>query len=138
MRYAVVHEGVPVGHIELTTGELVAAPLLPLPAFEALRPTVQAGSAALLTLGFFGAASTVGQNGSAAALQAAAALQFDLVDLQGELVPATFVNVLEAPDGGLVVFARLGHAHARVVANKPVTSRAGTDAERLSSDDEEL
>jgi hypothetical protein len=53
-------------------------------------------------------------------------------------VPATFVNVLEAPDGGLVVFARLGHAHARVAAIKTVAPRTGTDAERLSSDDEDV
>ncbi|PYP77534.1 MAG: hypothetical protein DMD35_14370, partial [Gemmatimonadetes bacterium] len=111
-----MHEGVPVGHVELTGGELVAGPLVPLSAFDALRPTVQAGSAALLALGFFGAASAAGENGAGPALEAAAALRFDLVDLHDELVPATFVNIIEAPDGGLVLFARLGHAHARVPA----------------------
>ena len=138
MRYAVMHKGVPIGHIDLTDGELVAAPLLALPAFEALRPTVHAGSVALLALGFFGAATAADHNGAEAALQAAAALQFDLVDLRGELVPATFVNVLEAPDGGLVVFARLGHAHARVPAIQPMAPRTDADAARPSADEEDV
>jgi hypothetical protein len=130
-----MHQGVPIGYIELTEGELVAAPLLALPAFDPLRPTVQAGSAALLALGFFGAASAEEHNGAGAALRAAAALQFDLVDRHGELVPATFVNVLEAPDGGLVVFARLGHAHARVPAMRPMAPRSDTDAAKPSAED---
>jgi hypothetical protein len=133
-----VHEGVPIGYIEVPEGELVAAPLLALPAFEPLRPTVQAASAALLALGFFGAATAADRNGAGAALQAAAALQFDLVDLRGELVPATFVNVLEAPDGGLIVFARLGHAHARVPAIESLAPRTDTDARRRSADEKDV
>jgi hypothetical protein len=138
VQYAVMHEGVPVGYVDLAAGELVAGPLVPLPAFEALRPTVQAGSAALLAVGFFGAATPAGQNGAGAALHAAAVLQFDLVDVRGELVPATFVNLIEAPDGGLVVLARLAHAHARVPAVRPMPPRASADAERPGAAEEDV
>ena len=92
----------------------------------------------MLALGFFGAATAVGQNGAETALHAAAELQFELVDLQGELVPATFVNVIEAPDGGLVLLARLGHAHARVPAVRSETPRSDADAERPSVEEEDV
>jgi hypothetical protein len=81
-----------------------------------LRDTIRNGSDALLALGFFGAATAAGLNGVGASLRAAAALQFELFDDRGDLTPTTFVNVLEPPDGGLVVLARLGHAHATIGA----------------------
>lgn len=124
MRYSVVHEGVPVGDVELAPGELVAGQLTPRPALDTLRETLHAGSEALLALGFFGAAAVGGQNGAEQALRAAADLRFDLFDARGELVPATFVNLIEAPDGGTVVLARLGHAHAEVPAPRVPTPRA--------------
>jgi hypothetical protein len=130
VRYAVMHEGVPIGHVELSGGELVAGPLTPLPALEPLRATVQEGSAALLSLGFFGAATAAVEGDTEAALRAAAAIQLDLADLRGELVPTTFVNLLEAPDGGLVLLARFGHAHARVPAEREATPRNASDAIR--------
>jgi hypothetical protein len=118
-----MHEGIPVGFVELALGELVAGQLMPLPALDPLRDTIREGSNALLALGFFGAATPAGQNGAGASLRAAAALQFDLVDERGELSPSTFVNVLESPDGGLVVLARLSHAHATVGAKIPARPR---------------
>jgi len=123
VRFSVMHEGVPVGFVELASGELVAGQLTPLPSLDPLRDTIREGSNALLALGFFGAATPAGQNGAGASLRAAAALQFDLVDERGELRPSTFVNILEPPDGGLVVLARLGHAHATVGAKLPPAVR---------------
>ena len=128
MRYTVVHEGTPMGCVDLSAGELVAGPLTPMPTFDVLRPTVQAGSAALLALGFFGAALAEGKNGSAAALRAAAALQFDLVDDRGGLAPTTFVNLIEAPDGGVVVLACFRHAHASIPAVRHLVPRADKEA----------
>lgn len=126
MRFSVLHDGIPVGSVELAPGELVAGPLTPLPAIEPLRETIRAGSDALLALGFFGAATPAGQNGAGEALRAAAELRFDLVDDDGTLRPATFVNLLEAPDGGVVVLARFGHAHAIVTA--PLTPSPRRDS----------
>ena len=134
MRFSVLHEGIPVGFVELAPGELVAGHLTPLPALDPLRDTIRDGSDALLALGFFGAATAAGQNGAGASLRAAAALQFDLVDARGELSPSTFVNVLESPDGGLVVLARLGHAHAIVGAKMPAQPRDGSGHADPSSD----
>ena len=137
MRFSVMHEGVPVGFVELASGELVAGQLTPLPSLDPLRDTIREGSNALLALGFFGAATPAGQNGAGASLRAAAALQFDLVDQRGELTPSTFVNVLESPDGGLVVLARLGHAHATVAATLPPTVRGLSDHARTEGEGDE-
>lgn len=138
MRYSVVHDGIPLGFVELGPGELVAGALAPLSALEPLRGTIRAGSNALLTLGFFGAATVAGQNGIGAALRAAAALQFDLVTDQGELAPATFVNLIEAPDGGVVVLARFGHAHAAVTAPTKPAPRRESAHERPEIPDQDL
>ena len=127
MRFSLVHEGIPVGFVELGSGELVAGPLTPLPALDPLRDTIRDGSNALLALGFFGAATPAGLNGAGASLRAAAALRFDLFDERGDLSPATFVNVIEAPDGGVVVIARLGHAHATVGAKVPAPPQRLSD-----------
>lgn len=116
MRFSVTHEGVPVGFVELRPGELVAGSLAPLPALEPLRDTIRAGSNALVALGFFGAPPRARESGSGQALRAAAALEFDLLNNRGELTPATFVNVLEVPDGDVVVIARFAHEHATVAA----------------------
>jgi hypothetical protein len=74
----------------------------------------------LLQLGFFGAA-TQSAPLDTASLSAAAALSFELVDLNGRDVPATFINLIEAPgDKRVVVLARLSHA----VAGVPASARA--------------
>jgi hypothetical protein len=100
-----------------------------------VRETIRAGSNALLALGFFGAATPAGQNGAGEALRAAAALRFDLVDDRGELAPATFVNVIEAPAGGFVVLARFGHAHAAVPAPLPSRTRRDDVGEQPRHDE---
>ena len=127
MRYSVNHDGVPVGFVELSEGELVAGTLTPVAALDAVRPTIRAGSDALLSLGFFGATSGVALNGAGTALRAAADLRFDLIDLEGRVVHATFVNLIEAPDGGVVVIARLSHASAATPAlvSSPLQTDSG-------------
>jgi len=127
VRYTVNHDGVPVGFVELPDGELVAGALAPVVGLEAFRPTIRAGSDALLALGFFGAASGVSLNGAGTALRAAADLRFDLVDVEGRVVPATFVNLIESPDGGVVVIARFRDAHAATPAfvSRPLQADSG-------------
>ena len=44
MQFSVVHAGVPVGFVELSSGELVAGQLTPLPALDPLRETIREGS----------------------------------------------------------------------------------------------
>ena len=129
MRYTLLHRGVPIGFTELAPGELAAGPFVALPTLGAIRETVRKGSAALLPLGFFGAAARSGYRRTGAALRAAAALEFELLNEDGQLTPATFVNLIEAPDGGLVVLARFGHAHAGVVAALKPKERSAGDAE---------
>ena len=129
MRFSVMHEGVPVGFVELSSGELVAGRLAPLPALDPLRDTIRDGSTALLALGFFGAATAAGRNGAGASLRAAASLRFELFDERGDLVPATFVNLIEPPDGGLVVLTRFGHSHALVGASLPPVVRSTSGGE---------
>jgi hypothetical protein len=136
MRYSVMHNGIPVGFVELESGELVAGRLAPLPAIDSLRTTLRAGSEALLAFGFFGAATDAGRNGSGSALRAAAALRFDLYDDRDELVPTTFVNVIDAPDGGLVVLARFGHAHSAVGALVRPTPQADSGNEQLPGNED--
>jgi hypothetical protein len=127
VRYSVNHEGVPVGFVELPEGELVAGALAPVVGLEAFRPTIRAGSDALLALGFFGAASGVALKGAGTALRAAADLRFDLVDVEGRVVHANFVNLIESPDGGVVVIARLRDTHAATpaIVSSPLQTDSG-------------
>lgn len=67
---------------------------------------------------------------AATALRAVAALRFDLVTEHGELTPATFVNVVESSDAGLVVLARFAHAHALVGARRPPVVREDPEHQR--------
>ena len=62
MRYTIMHQGVPVGHVDLPSGEIVAGQVKPLPALDPLRPVIEPGSAALLAVGFFGAAAAAGDH----------------------------------------------------------------------------
>ena len=122
MRYSVVHKGVPVGTVQLEPGELVAGVLAPLPALGPLLGTIYAGSEALFDLGFLGFARP-DRRGSIDALRAAASLEFDLVDDRGHLESATFVNLIESPEDGIVVLARFSLAHGADPARlRPVLS----------------
>jgi hypothetical protein len=132
MFYTVLHHGVPIGTVELREGELAAGTLTATDAYAAIRPTVQAGSEALLQLGFFCAAAKPLFE-RPAALTEAAALTFELVDRNGRDIPATFVNLIEAPgDERVVVLARLSHASAAVAAER--SARRGTAPEASRPD----
>jgi hypothetical protein len=128
MRYTVKHQGVPMGTVELSDRELSAAALDAAPGYDAIRPVIQAGSKTLLQLGFFGAA-TRPLAIDTAPLAAAAELSFELVDSSGRDVPATFINLIEAPgDERVVVLARLSHAAAGVPARTSPRRGAAPDA----------
>lgn len=105
------------GTVQLEPGELVAGVLAPLPALGPLLGTIHAGSEALFDLGFLGFARP-DRRGSIDALRDAAALAFDLVDDRGHLDPATFVNLIQAPEGGIFVVARFSLAHGTVPARR--------------------
>lgn len=128
-RYTVRHRGVPLGTVELEDRELSAGSMTPTASYASIQPVVREGSAALLRLGFFGAAMHMpgATDADDVPLRAAAELQFDLVDADQREVPATFVNLIEPPgDGRVVVLARLSHAHASVGAErKPPIREAG-------------
>ena len=126
------------GDVDLAPGELVAGQLVPRPALDPLRETLRAGSEALLALGFFDAVAVGRESDTASALRAAAKLRFDLFDVRGELVPATFVNLIEAPGGGTIVLARLGHAHAEVSASLVPTPRAEHSENRPSAEERDV
>lgn len=128
MMCTVLHHGVPVGALRLPEGELVSARLDPLPAYASIADVVRAGSGVLLAQGFFGAATAPAQPDPARerAVAAAAALAFELEDVEGRPVAADFVNLIEAPDGGVVAIARLRGAHAHV----PAVERRAPRAER--------
>jgi hypothetical protein len=66
----------------------------------------------------------VSLNGAGTALRAAADLRFDLIDVEGRLAHATFVNLIEAPDGGIVVIARLSNDHAAIPAVVSIAPQA--------------
>jgi len=128
MRYTVKHHGVPIGAVELSERELSAGTLEAAPGYAAIRPVIQAGSETLLQLGFFGA-STHPLSTDTASLSAAAELSFELVDSEGRDVPATFVNLIEAPgDERVVVLARLSHAAAGIPARASLRRGAAPDA----------
>ena len=62
-------------------------------------------------------------------------VRFDLFDARGDLTSVTFVNLIEAPDGGVVVLARFGHAHAMVTAPLPPARRRDANREHPGGED---
>jgi hypothetical protein len=100
----------------------------PTDAYGSIRAIIQAGSNALLQIGFFGAASR-SDSVDPAPLAAAAALSFELIDRDGNDVPVTFLNLIEAPgDERVVVLARLSHAPAAVAAKRGPARQAAPEA----------
>lgn len=131
MLCTVLHHGVPIGTVELGDRELAAGTMSPTKGYAGIRPIIQAGSEALLQLGFFGAAAQT-RPADSTALAAAAALTFELADAEGRDVPATFVNLIEAPeDDRVVVLARRSHASAAVAADLGPRRERVPDVSRL-------
>ena len=124
MRYRVALRGIPLGEVELPDQELATGMLEALPSFESIRSVIRDASRSLLALGFFGAAaqrsredSDLRDDAEGRALAKVAALELELQDQLGAIIPATFVNIIEPPDGrSPMVIARFRDRHARVAA----------------------
>jgi len=117
MWFTLVHNGVPIGAVDLPLAGLAAGRVACLRAYGAIQPVVRVATAALLDVGVFGVAAPPRSPRSAEtirlrrALARGARLQLELRSDAGELVPTTFVNLLEAPDDGGVI-AVVGVAEA--------------------------
>lgn len=118
-RVVVTHHGVPLGRVEalrLTTGDLAVGELECLSAYDALRPTIWEASRSLWSVGFLASGIDVTRMAPAPAAvrERAAALDLELRDEQGSVVPTDFVNIVERPfvDMPPVVLARLRLASA--------------------------
>jgi hypothetical protein len=129
----VTFHGVPIGTVELEEYELTSGIMEPLAAYQAVRPTVRRGSAALLSVGFYGTAALTAGEGEPAAIEAlseAAAMRFELLDERGEQLEADFVNLIEPPDEEtVVVIARFRGAAAGVPARRPSRRASGREGE---------
>jgi len=106
--FTITHQGVPLGTVELDPAQQrVAAAVATLPAYEAIRPIIQAASAALRAAAVGGGEA---DTGSRDALQRGAALGKDLElrDSAGELVPTDFIELAEWPGEDPEVRAWIG------------------------------
>ena len=123
MWYTVLRDDAPLGFVELSSGALVAAPMVRLPEYETIGPTTRLATHALLQLGLFGGALPLVPPFPAELLRMrrhlsrAARLQLVLVDARGAVADTTFVNVLQsAESNGVVLVAGFGRANAPVGA----------------------
>ena len=126
MWYTVLKDDLPIGFVELSSGALVAAPMLRLPAYAMIGSTTQLATHALLQLGIFGGAlppvppfprELLRLRRS---LSRAARLQLVLLDARGAVADTTFVNLLQSDDANpVVLIAGFGRADARVGAIPP-------------------
>jgi hypothetical protein len=129
----VTFHGVPIGTVELEEYELTSGIMDTLDAYEAVRPTVRRGSAALLSVGFYGTAALVAGEGeplTAMALKEAAAMRFELRGERGEQLEADFVNLIEPPgERRVVIIARFRGAAAGVVAHSRLRRSSGGEGQ---------
>ena len=128
MWYTVLNEDIPIGYVEITSGALVAAPMLRLPVYETIGPTTRSATDALLQIGLFGGALPPVPPVSREllrlrrSLSRAARLQLVLVDARGAVADTTFVNVLQSAEHNqAVLVAGFGRASAHVGAMRPPT-----------------
>jgi hypothetical protein len=107
MQYSILHEGVPIGTVELGAKENEVGEVIVTPAYSAVRPIILAASEALWAAGFL---AEVGDPKSikTSALQRAQSLPLELRDPLGAFVATDFVNIVERPnpDDLPVVFVR--------------------------------
>jgi len=127
--FTVLRAGVPVGAVELPMRELTVGRLVRLGGYAAIAARVRVASQALLAHGLYGPpVSTVPdleRRRARAALRAGATLALELRALPtGELVPTTFVSLVEAPaDGETLVVACFRTLPVIVPAVEQRTSR---------------
>jgi len=97
--YDVTHNGVPIGRVSLTIGELGVGDLEPTSHYGAVRDLIRSASRSLWAVGFLPGSPTPGrQTTSIEAVTRAAELELELYDDKGVLVPTDFVNVVEHED----------------------------------------
>lgn len=123
MWYTVLKDDVTIGFVELSSGALVAAPMLRLPSYATIASTTRLATDALLQLGVFGGALPPVPPFPGEllrlrrALSRAARLQLALVDARGAVADTTFVNVLQADEANpVILIAGFGRANAQVGA----------------------
>ena len=123
MWYTVVKDEVPIGFVELSSGALVAAPMLRLPGYAAIASTTRSATHAFLQLGVFGGALPPVPPFPGEllrlrrSLNRAARLQLVLVDARGAVADTTFVNVLQSDEASpVVLIAGFARASAHVGA----------------------
>ena len=125
MWFTVLRAGVPIGTVELPPRELVAGRLLRHAGYTAIADRVRAASEALLAYGVYGppvsAVPDPARRRARAALRAGATLALELRVLPtGELVPVTFVNLVETPaDRDVIVIACFRQTPVGVPATQP-------------------
>lgn len=130
----ITREGVPIGRVELPAdGERVAAAVIPLPAYEAIRSLVRAASVALSTVVVGGTTTTAADQAPIQTLLRRAAelgRALELRDATGALVPTDFIDLTEWPGGHPEVAAIVGlrdsHAGVRATVRQP--ARRDADA----------
>ena len=130
MQFTITHEGVPVGIVELKEpGEYMVVPVVPLPAYEALRKSVRAASIALADVAL--AAGSSPRTSEALRRGADLGRVLELHDHAGALVPTDFIELTEWPGGEppIAAMLRFRASHARVSAKVvPLPRRErGTD-----------
>ena len=123
MWYTVVHENRPIGFVALTSGAIVAAPMLRLPDYETIAVTTRLATDALLQLGLFGGALPPIPPFPAELLRLrryltrAARVRLLLVDTHGAVADTAFVNVLQRTEyDDVVLVAGFGPRDAHVGA----------------------
>jgi hypothetical protein len=123
MWYTVLKDDAPIGFVELSSGALVAAPMLRLPTYETIRSTTRLATDAFLQLGLFGGALPPVPPFPRELLRLrrhlsrAARLQLALIDARGTAADTTFVNVLQSStESAVVLLAGFGRASAHVGA----------------------
>ena len=128
MEYAITHQGVPIGTIELPPdGDRFTVAVRPLPAYAAVQALVRSASVALADVG-------LGRPANAVALRRAADLgrALELREATGALVPVDSIELTEWPGGEpeVAAFVRLRESHAPVPAAVPPRPRSesGTSA----------
>ena len=121
MLFAVHCGGVPIGTVDLPVASLCAGRLVRSHGYDGIAGRVRAASDALFSFGVYGPRVSVvpddERRRARAALRSAAALRLELIPFTGHSIPATFLNLVEAPlDRQVVVIARFREEPARAPA----------------------
>ena len=130
MRYWIYHQGIPLGSVNFTPGELAIGDFDAATGYEAVRAAIRHASEGLWAMGFFHPEGALHRRVPAEVFGHAARLPLELRDDNQRQIPADFVNIVERPHATErpVVFARFRHAHAGVAGRLPPKSAGGSNA----------